>query len=317
MMSSSTTKYRKEYSELTVPQLKARCKELKLSGYSKLGKAALLEKLAKEECQNYLPLNNDTCAGQKKDAELGGSANIYLNINDAQNVEYTTAVVPDTLDVASKYGVSSSKIGNQYSQTHKPQHSKNGKDVIEPRTDTFTRQKRMNSNISFVNPKKVKTNSNLNNEKNDTSLTIPILTPNSISREDNELRTSPSIISHHATKLGISCSKTTQSSGERRFRPLLPLTKCYTKQKAITNGLYTVLTSQSILSEQPTRIPPNYLDFMTNEQPLHVVNQISMPPSLSQRKNVLKWSIILSAISDKDRIHCCLVSRMFRYASMC
>ncbi|EJC97911.1 uncharacterized protein FOMMEDRAFT_162254 [Fomitiporia mediterranea MF3/22] len=33
-----------DYSKFTVPQLKARCKELKLTGYSKLGKATLLEK---------------------------------------------------------------------------------------------------------------------------------------------------------------------------------------------------------------------------------------------------------------------------------
>lgn len=35
-----------KYSALTVPQLKALCKEKKLAGYSKLGKAALIEKLA-------------------------------------------------------------------------------------------------------------------------------------------------------------------------------------------------------------------------------------------------------------------------------
>ena len=39
-----------------------------------------------------------------------------------------------------------------------------------------------------------------------------------------------------------------------------------------------------------------------------------MPPSISDRKKVHSWSIILSGISDTDRRACILVSRMFRYA---
>jgi hypothetical protein len=56
-----------------------------------------------------------------------------------------------------------------------------------------------------------------------------------------------------------------------------------------------------------------YLDF-----PVSVpvsLSPITRPPSLSQRKRIPRWSIILSGVMEED-IHACLqVSRMFRYAS--
>ncbi|EPQ51018.1 hypothetical protein GLOTRDRAFT_133344 [Gloeophyllum trabeum ATCC 11539] len=42
--------------------------------------------------------------------------------------------------------------------------------------------------------------------------------------------------------------------------------------------------------------------------------RISLPPSLSQRKRVQRWAVILSGLSDAERRQCAQVSRMFRYA---
>ena len=51
-----------DYSKLTVPQLKVICKGLKITGYSKLGKAALLQKLKENPSTNAthskLPVEN-------------------------------------------------------------------------------------------------------------------------------------------------------------------------------------------------------------------------------------------------------------------
>lgn len=58
----------------------------------------------------------------------------------------------------------------------------------------------------------------------------------------------------------------------------------------------------------------NSLDFPLTAAPPSLV-PITLPPTLSQRKRVRRWSIILSGLSDKDRKRCILVSRMFRYAS--
>lgn len=51
-----------------------------------------------------------------------------------------------------------------------------------------------------------------------------------------------------------------------------------------------------------------------SELPVPVLSQIGMPPSISDRKRVGPWSVILSGISDTERRSCILVSRMFRYA---
>jgi len=56
-----------------------------------------------------------------------------------------------------------------------------------------------------------------------------------------------------------------------------------------------------------------YLDF-----PVSVpvsLSPITRPPSLSQRKRIPRWSIILSGVMEEDIIACLQVSRMFRYAS--
>ncbi|GBE83219.1 hypothetical protein SCP_0502660 [Sparassis crispa] len=57
-----------------------------------------------------------------------------------------------------------------------------------------------------------------------------------------------------------------------------------------------------------------YLDFPRAAAVPSLV-PITLPPSLSQRKRVHRWAIILSGLSNEERRRCVLVSRMFRYAS--
>lgn len=77
------------------------------------------------------------------------------------------------------------------------------------------------------------------------------------------------------------------------------------------NSLRSIdLPSTSNVSVEP--LPAPYLDFLV--LPVPVLGPIGMPPSISNRKNVRSWSIILSGIPDTERRTCILVSRMFRYA---
>lgn len=58
-----------------------------------------------------------------------------------------------------------------------------------------------------------------------------------------------------------------------------------------------------------------YLD-LPAPAPVPTLASISLPPSLSQRRRVGRWAIILGGLSDNERRACALVSRMFRYAGM-
>lgn len=72
----------------------------------------------------------------------------------------------------------------------------------------------------------------------------------------------------------------------------------------------TKAASSSNSSVEPLPIP--YLDF--SALPVPVLGLIGMPPSISDRKRVHSWSIILSGISNAERRTCILVSRVLRYA---
>ncbi|KAJ6557355.1 hypothetical protein DFH09DRAFT_986964 [Mycena vulgaris] len=56
-----------------------------------------------------------------------------------------------------------------------------------------------------------------------------------------------------------------------------------------------------------------HLDFPTSPPPISL-SAITLPPSLSQRKRIPRFSLLLSCVADEDLRNCVLVSRMFRYA---
>ncbi|KAJ3815312.1 hypothetical protein F5876DRAFT_30832 [Lentinula aff. lateritia] len=62
----------------------------------------------------------------------------------------------------------------------------------------------------------------------------------------------------------------------------------------------------------PTSLSLYHLDFPMSIS--IVLNRISMPPALAQRKQVARFAVILSQIAIQDLSNCMLVSRMFRYA---
>lgn len=57
-----------------------------------------------------------------------------------------------------------------------------------------------------------------------------------------------------------------------------------------------------------------HLDFPQTVSDTLVFSPITWPPKLSLRKQVYRWSVILSGLSNEERRQCKLVSRMFRYS---
>ena len=93
------------------------------------------------------------------------------------------------------------------------------------------------------------------------------------------------------------------------FKKFLDPRNGVTNNHPASHGPQDTLSFTPLSAESP---PPPYLDF--SALPVPVLSLIGMPPSISDRKKVRPWSIILSGISDTDRRACILVSRMFRYA---
>ena len=110
-----------------------------------------------------------------------------------------------------------------------------------------------------------------------------------------------------------------QASG-KRFKPLVaskrPVEAAAPVISADTPGVivsHSTKVHKRPASKQPA-ISPYYLDFSSSCPPALV--PITLPPSLSQRKRVQLWAVILSEVSDQDRVNCVLVSRTFRYAGL-
>ena len=107
------------------------------------------------------------------------------------------------------------------------------------------------------------------------------------------------------------------SGGNRRTQlfkkfldPRNSVTDSYTAPSGLHDALRPTILPSSNVSMEP--LPRLYLDFPALPAP--ILGLIGMSPSISDRKKVHSWSIILSGVSNADRRACILVSRMFRYA---
>jgi hypothetical protein len=104
----------------------------------------------------------------------------------------------------------------------------------------------------------------------------------------------------------------TVSMSGKRFKPLKvtpPLSAALGDRQKLQclpqgNGSATVTVKPSHLW---------HLDFPTPPEP-PLLSAIAIPPPLSQRKLVQRWAIILNGLSDEERLRCCLVSKLIRYA---
>jgi hypothetical protein len=107
-----------------------------------------------------------------------------------------------------------------------------------------------------------------------------------------------------------------------KFRPLVP-TKPTSGLTPSTNLFAANIASELFTTSQAISARSSKFCFadatlhcldLPPALPLPVLGNITLPPSLSQRKLVHRWSVVLSGISDAERRQCVLVSRMFRYA---
>lgn len=117
--------------------------------------------------------------------------------------------------------------------------------------------------------------------------------------------------------------KQTRGTSGKRFQPLKMMRPAAaTKEATSGNVEYAQMTSilrgeeGARTGAQPTAIRHQYLDFPAPMFP-PALSPITLPPSLTERRLVQRWAIILSGLSKKERFRCCFVSKLIRYAGKC
>ncbi|KAI5121390.1 hypothetical protein M0805_003162 [Coniferiporia weirii] len=348
-----------DYTKLTVPQLKVLCRDRKFTNYSKLGKAALIEKLFRHagivpSTEKTVPQQRakDSSSEQLRRRSFGQSpslsnfpsSNQVLAANahstPANRPALTTSVSTAKCALTDNHlheasisnGVPNPKsshlpIAGQTNLVSTPPLA-NG--TSQPPSGQLAGTKRANANgpslahtLNKTKKKKLGDEALKGTKENVASVVhsanaltktvskTPLHKPRAfpLTADNNSLNSKEKHIipSADALKTPNTYDPSTLSSSANglssanRFRPLLPGPRENRSKPACTNtGSCTTTAHLAYLDFQP--FPPVSL------QP------ITLPPSLSQRKRIRIWSVVLCGLSNRERRQCVLVSRAFRYA---
>jgi hypothetical protein len=112
-------------------------------------------------------------------------------------------------------------------------------------------------------------------------------------------------------------TQTRGTSGKRFEPPKIMRPAPATKEATSGNVEHTQITSRLHGEGARTGAQLNtrhrYLDVLPPMVP-PALSPITLPPSLSERKLVQRWAVILSGLSEKERFRCFFVSKLIRYA---
>ncbi|KAJ7459732.1 hypothetical protein FB451DRAFT_1045665 [Mycena latifolia] len=324
-----------ELKKLTVPQLKALCKEKRITGYSKLGKDAIIQKLlgtASSAPSTTNPASRDaappstTSAPKKRKPNADGirPTNTSATPMKAKKITgvTTNSVVTDNTSAAatrqkgktiaipipSALGAGADTISTQTASRMDPAGV-----PIPPRVEPIalapldarpepTVSKRP-STLTPTDPSPPKKRKITPLPSSKTPATSKFVLPRILA---TATVIQPPIPSQSAIKLPQAPPKVAQ----KRFVPLV------VHAKKLPLPVPAVVASPPIPSIVPNVAQSEtlyYLDFPTAPPPISLPT-ITLPPSLSQRKRVPRFSLLLSCVADEDLRNCVLVSRMFRYA---
>ncbi|KAL5482551.1 hypothetical protein ACEPAI_9145 [Sanghuangporus weigelae] len=326
-----------DYTKFTVPQLKARCKELSITGYSKLGKAALLQKLAQNEgsvadAREAASLVSTKTSGQGKASSVTESPSVIASISRI------TAIFPDissTIPTAPSPAKSGDvKLHKQMSSIQPSTvSSTTGLATSEQARPKLSKEKTTATKRTTVDSSKAAQSTAQKKrklaEKGHVSRGSENVPPNglaakksicdpltqSLSEPDNtpfsthlggQSALKAKVLNHVLSPQEPKRKHFASKSASKRFRPPVPRPKSRSDQSEPEP-----LPSRKVSLEHLI-----HLDFSAAPllRPPESLNAISIPPSLSERKRINAWSVILSGLSDSERRKCALVSRAIRYA---
>ncbi|KAH9933247.1 uncharacterized protein BXZ73DRAFT_89860 [Epithele typhae] len=254
--------------KLTVPRLKALCKDKKLNGYSKLGKKALVQLLE----HTPRPVRPYPTPSRRLPLPRPG---IRINLKKVTPSTCYEMMPPPPPPKRPRIHPPPVAQDPRRSSGHHSGSSEEGLEKITVRKFPVTR----------ITPQPC--------QHPPATLSFSLL------------RTAPS--SAHTAP--ISASSTTEkpvSRPAKRFKPLLT-----NKSAAVSKSNVPLANTNSSLQRNTEST------FSPLEHPVTAVpplSNINFPPSMSQRRRVQRWAVILSGLGPQERAACSLVSRALRYA---
>ncbi|KAG2101048.1 uncharacterized protein F5147DRAFT_639897 [Suillus discolor] len=281
-----------DLAKLTVPQLKVLCKERRIVGYSKLGKAALLLKLNNNDTTRA---NKDLTATSAEKSALCKALPVSgpVDHSAANHCASPTVVTPSTPDAP-----------NESQSAKRPRVSAIFESTKRQKPSLVNSASVCDANSSSSSTKLPTGTGTL---KASAGLTLVTEFPgpaghlpdnSSASASSNAV---PIIVQPQNINLVQEGSKTKLQG---RFKPPV-----FTTTPIIAS---TLLTSRRV-SHNASTLPDT---FSLESAPISIPSSmnITLPPKLSDRKRVQSLAVILSALTDQDRQTCTMVSRTFRYA---
>ena len=345
-----------ELSKLTVPQLKALCKERRITGYSKLGKAALLERLGARAPSNQpeaTSLETTQAASKASDgvttqgavaipsdrtrSDLLGDSSSHTSHGRRAYEEPNLSSV--NISTTSIYAPSSDPGSNDISHhSRAPSHPTDASIKTVPKTALGTKRSSAPMEPAAEPPPKKSRTDQVSRTSNSnpcdtgsrslstfSAFKVPAMPKASLVATDS-LAMAPPVRDCRALpppNVSTSGTQTLASKSGKRFRPLavtIPASKFSSEPTSAisrsTSAIERRTSSRESTRTKSDNVPLYHLDFTDPEAPVPL-QPISLPPPLSRRRLVYRWSVILSGLSGQERKQCVLVSKLFRYAGQC
>jgi hypothetical protein len=310
-----------ELKKLTVPQLKALCKEKGLTGYSRLTKDVIILKLSP-----FYPALGHTASSERTSQRSGSPCNVPSTAlgNSARNagntnVGLTTAPVKESgpARLASSEGRQAEPhIATPITSSGKENQSLTpasgrtpGTGVVEPGIQGVSRQpnKRAlpkdaaNENAKKKLPRVLEANHTPSKRQNEPTFKLPALPPRVLT---TAVQAASSLVPASRIDKGA-----VEPTSTKRFKPPVG-----------ANGTKDTVGSKSTLKETSIARPnaaENRLETWSGlDFPVESdvgLGRITLPPSIAGRKQAQNFAIILSGISRMELQNCSLASKTLRY----
>lgn len=306
--------------KLTVPQLKALCKEQHITGYSKVPKDAIIQKLLDHQIlgstrdavssavppiTNRKPTNNASTSPSEKPLDTSAN-NPSIAAKKAPPVVSEIATIPSNSSDVDKLLASLPSSQAEAPDTLAQISVSEGPAVHCTDADSGER------GISAANLKRP------------LSLCEPLLPSKKLKNASPRVSIDPIFKVPHVPRKSSntiiavarevppqSLEKNTSVSG-KRFKPLLLKNK---RSEVVKAASTRPLETGQLQPKGPTSTSDSVISHLDFPRPKSIkLNPISLPPSVSQRKRVSALSLALCAISKGDLQPCAHVSRLFRYS---